>query len=76
MTLIDRPVVVVDGVRRFKGNPIVRRLLDYATEAGAYNLNRIHMDLDRGDYSFEDVKEFYQLLGYSTSGYAEIFGEI
>lgn len=54
----------VDGVTRFQANRIVRYLLD----AGPFNLNGLaDMPFDEGDWA-----QFYQLLGYSISGYAEL----
>lgn len=59
-----QPLHVVDGVVRFRGNAIVQHLL----RIGAIDLNKI----DVGLFSKEDVEQFWQLLGYSVSGYGEL----
>ncbi len=53
------------GILRFKGNAIVRYLLD----AGLINLN----DLAMIPFNLEDWKQFYQLIGTSECGYYDIF---
>jgi hypothetical protein len=53
-----------EGVPRFKANAIVRWL----HESGRINLNEISV-LPVSD---EDRAQFWQLLGYSTSGYGEL----
>jgi hypothetical protein len=53
-----------DGVTRFKGNAIVRFLLD----AGPFNLNQLAIM----QYSDEDREQFAQLIGYSLSGFGEL----
>ena len=64
-----QPVVIDDkGIERFKVNKIVRALLDKATAAKAMDLNMIA----GMDFSDEDRQQFYQLLGYSLSGYSEM----
>ena len=52
------------GVIRFRGNAIVRFLLD----AGPFDMNQLaHMRFTRAERS-----EFAQLIGYSLSGYGEL----
>jgi hypothetical protein len=66
------------GVVRFRGNAIVRALLDRDTERG-----RVHPDFPaRSDgglnwiaeqgFSREDQEQFAQLIGYSIAGYHEL----
>lgn len=56
-----QPLVTDDnGVIRFKGNAIVRHLLDN----GGIDLNQIAIL----DFSREDREQFAQLIGYSHSG--------
>ena len=55
-----QPIVMVDGVERFKQNAIVRWLLD----RDMHILNKIAMDFSR-----EDQEQFYQLTGHSLSGF-------
>lgn len=53
-----------DNVVRFRGNKIVRTLLD----TGKFNLNDIAMM----NFSQEDRIQFLQLIGYSVSGFGEL----
>lgn len=55
---------LVNGVVRFKGNKIVERLF----KEGIIDLNKIAC----WDMPAEDVDQFWQLLGYSVSGYGEL----
>ncbi|WP_286778020.1 hypothetical protein [Leclercia sp. UBA1284] len=57
----------VHGTLRFKENPIVRKLLDYATEHG-YGLNEIALDEFEAEYQMQ----LAQLIGYSLSGYGTL----
>ena len=59
-----QPTVMVNGVKRFKSNAIVRWLLD----DGPFDMNRIAM---RG-FDVEDQRQFAQLIGYSVSGYQDL----
>lgn len=54
------------GTVRFKKNAVVRFLL----EAGPFDLNQIW----QMPWSIEDMEQFYQLIGYSVSGFGEISG--
>lgn len=63
-----QPLVIdAHGTLRFKENPIVRTLLDYATEHG-YGLNEIA----REEFDVEDQMQLAQLIGYSLSGYGTL----
>lgn len=59
-----QPVVMVDGVERFKSNAIVRFLL----YKGPFDMNRIAM----GVFSDDDRRQFAQLIGYSVCGYHDL----
>jgi len=52
------------GTLRFKGNAIVRHLLDH----GGIDLNQLACL----DFSDEDRMQFAQLIGYSLSGFGEL----
>ncbi|MBA2687839.1 MAG: hypothetical protein H0U64_07045 [Gemmatimonadaceae bacterium] len=52
------------GVIRFRGNPIVRWLLDN----GGKDLN----DIGRQGFDVEDEEHFAQLIGYSVSGFGDL----
>lgn len=62
-----RQPLVIDpnGVVRFKGNAIVERLF----REGRIDLNKIVCWLD---VPAADIEQFWQLLGYTTSGYGEL----
>lgn len=59
-----QPMVMDDGVLRFKSNAIVRFLLD----AGPYDLNKLAMMT----FSDDDRAQLAQLIGYSFSGWQEL----
>jgi hypothetical protein len=60
-----QPIVLDDdGIARFKGNAIVRFLLD----RGPITLN----DLALMNFSDEDREQFAQLIGYSVCGFGEL----
>lgn len=61
-----QPVVLVDGVPRFKANSIVRFLLDQ----GPLNLDI----LSRLPFTAEDYTHFMQLLGTSVAVYGDLPG--
>ncbi len=54
-----------NGTTRFKANVIVRFLLD----AGPIDMNKLAMM----EFSADDRMQFAQLIGYSLSGYSELF---
>lgn len=68
------------GEIRFKPNAIVRDIVDNAANMLAQHpmhrpgldLNQIITDYHRGKYTQEDVEQFWQMMGYSLSGYAEL----
>lgn len=60
-----QPIEVINGVRRFKKNLIVRTVLDFCT----LDLNA----LSKMPFDIEDRKQFYQLIGYSVDGYHDLF---
>jgi|SRR5581483_1916219 len=63
-----QPIIVDDhGIVRFQQNAIVRALLD---QKGIIPLNL--NDLAEMDFSQADWEQFYQLIGYSLSGFHEL----
>lgn len=62
-----QPLVMDGSVVRFKVNPLVRHLLDFATPRGC-SMN----ELARMTFPAEDRQHFAQLIGYSLSGYGEL----
>lgn len=65
--------VTVGGVQRFQENRIVRAFLTAASEGKRLTLNDILVGLDQGAYCREEAHEFYRLIGYSVSGFEEVF---
>lgn len=63
-----QPVELVGKVIRFKQNKVVRDMLDFCTPLG-FDLNKI---VGSGEYSQDDMEQFYQLIGYSISGFHEL----
>lgn len=56
------------GVIRFKGNAIVRHLLDVVREHKLADLNSLACK----DFTKDDWTQFMQLIGYSVSGFGEL----
>jgi hypothetical protein len=56
------------GVVRFRANSLVRYLLD----AGGIDMSQIRLlpNIPR-----EELRQFYQLIGYSVGGYEEVFDQ-
>jgi len=65
-----QPLVWDKNVIRFKRNGIVRFLLDN----GSFDMNKLWLMLGSDIFSIEDMEQFYQLIGYSASGFGEISG--
>lgn len=59
-----QPVVIVDGIPRFKANSIVRFLLDQ----GPFSLDLFQA------FPPEDYTQLMQLIGYSVSAYGDLPG--
>lgn len=58
-----------DGILRFRENRVVSKLLDLASERGV-NLNTLVFHAN--DCPQEEWEQFYQLIGYSLSGYGSL----
>lgn len=74
----DRPIVTdPSGTRRFKKNRVVDHLLAEASAGRKCDLNDIWAVVDchhQGDPKWRgDLREFYQMIGYSVDGYGEVF---
>ncbi len=70
MTQPMQPLCRRGGVIRFKENAIVRYLLGTAHAAGV-DFNTIALL----GFSDEDRQQFAQLIGYSVSGYGDLFSD-
>jgi hypothetical protein len=60
-----------EGTIRFQQNDIVADLLDFASARGL-DMNEIVKRACFKTYSQNDLCQFYQLIGYSLSGYHEL----
>lgn len=70
----DRPIYTDEhGTRRFKGNAVVKHLLEEARAGRKCDMNMLHESVVFGQFTQADWQEFYQMIGHSLSGYAEIF---
>jgi hypothetical protein len=63
-----QPVIIKDGVHRFKENKIVRALLEAASLGEKLDLNMIACM----DFSQEDRVQLAQLIGYSVAGFGSL----
>lgn len=63
-----QPLVWDENVIRFEQNSIVRFLLDNR----GHDLNQIWRMFGSGMFPLEDLEQFYQLIGYSVSGFGEM----
>jgi hypothetical protein len=65
-----QPIHLVDGVARFRKNAIV----DWLFKTGKIDLNEILATAQMLEDAFpvEDVEQFWQMLGYSVSGYGDL----
>ncbi len=69
--------VVEDGVRRYKRNWAVSLMADAAMHGRKFDLNdlwRIYAEI-RTPARLEELKVFYKMLGYSVTGFHEIFDQ-
>ena len=57
---------------RFVPNKIVIFLLEMTKEV---DLNKLWSLTNKGVFSVDELKEFYQLIGYSEGGYCDLFPE-
>ena len=62
-----QPILIdTNGVARFKENQVVR----YFVDEGNLSLNDLARESDR--FTQQDLEQFFQLIGYSVSGYGEL----
>lgn len=71
VSLSDHPVITdPDGILRYQAKPITRWLrhqVNLTTMQGAYNA---------GYFSRQQFMQFYREIGYSLTGFQEIWGEV
>lgn len=59
------------GVYRFKRNKVVHWMLEELRKNGV-TLN----DYQFANFTQEDIDQFYQMIGYSVSGYRDLVGDM
>ena len=78
----ERDLEIVDGVERYKRNRAVSLIVNAAIECGCFNFNRLWIQYQdparfgiapQDEITRDDMREFCQLIGYSVSGYGDIF---
>lgn len=78
---IEPEYEVTNNVWRFKENKIIRYLLDYhreetrKTHGSGRGLNLIHDEALEKKYTTREFLELHVAMGYSLSGFEEIFGD-
>jgi hypothetical protein len=60
------------GRHRFKANRVVRDMLDAASAGRKFDLNDVACKHEMKEYTTLELLEFYQLIGYSMGGLAEL----
>lgn len=66
----EHPLVIDDGVLRFKSNPVIRIIVDRWV-----NLNDLWRDIPKTPEFVLGLRSLYRDLGYSLCGYLDMFGE-
>ena len=59
---------MVNGVQRFKGNPVVDKMCMENIHGRLYTPNDVAVDYHNGLFTKEEVQEFNILIRYSVSG--------
>jgi len=62
-----------DGTRRFVGNSVVRYVLAQAVRRKKCNLDHLSAVSESGAFTESEMREFYQLIGFSVRGYQQLF---
>jgi hypothetical protein len=74
----DHPVVLIgtDDARclRWKANSIIELITGHKS-SNRIDLNRLWADFSDGNYPIEDMATVYRMMGYSLSGFQEVFGD-
>ena len=66
---MNREVVVRNGMEAFKRN----RVAAYLLKVAPVDMNQLWEMFGIDLFTLEEMKEFYQIIGYPTGGYEEIF---
>lgn len=68
-SLSQHPIVRIEGVLRYKVNPMMRWLSDHV------DLNEMWIAYRQGAWDRDTFMQFYRDIGYSLGGFEEIWGE-
>lgn len=60
---------IIDGILRYKKKPIMRWLSDHI------DLNAMWMAYYEGEFTKKEFKQFYRNMGYSVSGFEEVWSD-
>lgn len=66
-TMPMQPVIMVEGVARFRANAMVDKVLEHSQRHG-FGLNELACQ----EFTAQERMQFAQLIGYSVSGYGEL----
>lgn len=72
----SRPIHVVQRIPRYVPNKVVAHLMHMASIRGALTLDQIWAEFNLGNYSKDEMREFYQLLGSKVGAYKAVFNEV
>jgi hypothetical protein len=65
-----QPVVLAeDNVIRFRPNRLVQWMLAQGERGERFDINRIVAESQRRGYEPDEIEQFWQLVGYSVSGF-------
>lgn len=62
--------IIENGVQRFKQNSVI----DHLFRRELLDVNGLWIDFYRGDFDRDGFIDFYMGLGYSVSGFVEVWG--
>jgi len=64
------------GVLRFESLPVVALLAEYyASRSEGHNLNQLWLEAECNHWPVESVRILYRMMGYSLTGFVEIFAD-
>ena len=73
--MTDKFEIDSDGTERFKGNAIIRYVIDMNISGKVADMNTIWIAHQNGLGTRKELKELYKLMGYSKCGFCEVFEE-
>jgi len=57
------------------GYYVANKVIVYLKETSSADMNLLWSLCNKDLFTLDDLKEFYQLIGYSVEGYKELFNE-